>query len=247
MSSLTLPFPINRTWGVTWDSGANNHTSDDTGVHVKYVKGEYASPAGTNFRLQPEGMFPCSSLTLHYKVFFPENFDFVKGGKLPGMWGGESGAGGGNWSDDGWSFRVMFRAGGTAVAYVYMATDQGKYDGDENCKLVKNQGNGFEDIAHHTKGSGIDLWRNDGLKLRAGEWNSVELKATINTPGKADGVVQLTVNGKTKAFSKIQWFEREKKINGMLFSTWFGGGSKDYAPKKTQRATFKNIVLTKST
>ncbi len=32
---------------------------------------------------------------LEYEVYFPENFPFIKGGKLPGFLGGDSGCGGG--------------------------------------------------------------------------------------------------------------------------------------------------------
>ena len=244
-TTLSLPLPINKKWNVVWDSGKKNYTSSEDGILVTYAKGEFAASGGANFRVVPESIFPCASVALEYKVYFPEGFDFVKGGKLPGIWGGEPGASGGDWNANGWSFRVMFREGGQAVAYVYMATDQGKYDGDEKCPLVKNQGRGFDAIAHHTNGAGIDLWRDQGLKLVVGRWNSIALKASVNSPGQANGLVELTVNGKTKSFDKIQWFEKTKKINGMMFTSWFGGGSEDYAPRKTQKATFKDFVLTK--
>jgi len=241
----TLKTPVNSTWNVSNGNGKKkNYTSDASGIHVTYVKHKFASKAGVNFRAQPKGVFPTDTLLLEYDVFFPEDFDFVLGGKLPGMWGGAAGAGGGNWNDEGWSFRVMFREKGEAVAYVYMATDQGKYSGDEQCKLVKNQGNGFDDIAHHTNGAGIDLWRDQGLKFKKGQWNSVSLLAKCNSPGKADGMVSLIVNGETKIFKNIQWSEKKMKIAGLAFTTWFGGGSRRYAPSKTQKASFKNIRLT---
>lgn len=41
---------------------------------------------------------------LEYEVFFPNNFPFVKGGKLPGLAGGQAGeCGGGEHSNDCWS------------------------------------------------------------------------------------------------------------------------------------------------
>lgn len=242
LKTVTLKTPINAAWNVTNDN-KKNYTSDASGIHVTYVKNEYASKAGVNFRAQPKAIFPTNAVLLEYDVYFPEDFDFVLGGKLPGVWGGDAGAGGGDWNDDGWSFRVMFREKGEAVAYVYMATDQGKYSGDEGCKLVKNQGDGFDKIAHHTNGAGIDLWRSQGLAFKKGQWNSVSLLVECNSPGKANGKLSLTINGKMKSFGKIQWSEKKMNVNGLAFTTWFGGGSKQYAPSKTQKASFRNIRL----
>jgi hypothetical protein len=238
---MSLPTPISKIWNVTWDSQNGKYTDDAAGIHCEYPKGGYGSANGTYFRAQPRG-FPSSKVTLSYDVYIPNNFDFVKGGKLPGVWGGDPGSGGGNWNDDGWSARLMFREGGSVVAYVYMATDQGSYDGDERCKLVKNQGPGFDKIAHHTNGAGIDLWRDQGLTLKKGKWNSVSLTVKVNDPKKSNGSIHLTVNGTTKNFNGICWSDKARKATGILFATWFGGGSKDYAPSKTQKADFRNIT-----
>jgi hypothetical protein len=239
-----LRLPIDATWNVIWDAG-KNYTSDDEKIQVTYLKEKFASNAGAHFRAQPKG-FPYSEVAVSYKVFFPRDWDFVLGGKLPGVWGGDPGSGGGNWNSDGWSARVMFREGGEAVAYLYMSTDQGSYNGSEKCPLVKNQGTGFDDIAHHTNGAGIDIWRKKGLQLKKGTWNSVTLAVKVNTRGKADGSITLTVNGKTQTFNKICWSKTSQKINGLTFASWMGGGSAEYAPKKTQRADFKDITITGS-
>ena len=237
---MSLPTPISKMWNVTWDSKKGNYTDDAKGIHCEYPKGDFGSAAGTYFRAEPKG-FPCTNVTLSYDVYFPESFDFVKGGKLPGIWGGEPGSGGGDWNDNGWSFRVMFREGGQAVAYIYMCTDQGSYDGDEKCKLVKNQGPGFDTIAHHTNGAGIDLWRDSKLQFKKGAWNTVSINVKVNDPKKSNGVVELTVNNVTMKFNGMCWSEKAKKASGILFATWFGGGSKEYAPSKTQKADFRNV------
>ena len=38
--------------------------------------------------MTPQGGFEGTNAVLEYDVFFPADFDFVKGGKLPGMVGG---------------------------------------------------------------------------------------------------------------------------------------------------------------
>ena len=240
-----LPNKINnKDWNVTWDS-KNNCTSDDQGIRVAFDKGGYASAAGAHFRAEPKSL-PATSVELKYPAVFDKDFDWVKGGKLPGLWGGAPGAGGGEWNDKGYSFRVMFREGGQAVAYIYMCTDQGTYSGDEKCKLVKNQGKGFDDIAHHTNGAGIDLWRQSKMKFVKGSVNTVAIKLTVNSPGKADGLVQLTVNGETQRFDGMQWCEKPKKVEGIVFASWMGGGDDSYAPHQKQGILFRDVTLTTS-
>lgn len=45
-------------------------------------------------------------------MFFPADFDFVKGGKLPGMYGGHKGCSGGQDSEDCFSTRLMVSSPG---------------------------------------------------------------------------------------------------------------------------------------
>ena len=238
---MKLPQPVDRTWNVTWSN--DGYTSDKKGILVTYPKGEFASASAASFRAAPPAIFPCRAATLSYRVALPDSFDWKKGGKLPGLFAGAAGAGGGNWNDDGASCRVMWREGGEVVAYTYMATDSGNYDGTASCPLVRAQGKGFDAIAHHTNGAGVDLWRGEGLQLRrGGAANEVSVSMALNSPGKADGVVSLTVNGKTKRFEGMRWCKNPRmQLTGVAFASWFGGGSKDYAPSSTQRALFSDV------
>lgn len=56
--------------------------------------------------------------TVEYKVRVDEDFDFKRGGKLPGFCGGSSPMGGRN-TTDGFSARVMWRELGMMTQYVY--------------------------------------------------------------------------------------------------------------------------------
>ena len=48
--------------------------------------------------------------SLSYRLKFEDDFDFVRGGKLPGLAGGKAYTGGSNTdAGDGWSYRVMWR------------------------------------------------------------------------------------------------------------------------------------------
>ncbi|MDR2732741.1 MAG: hypothetical protein LBB36_05935, partial [Fibromonadaceae bacterium] len=66
-----------------------------------------------------------------YRVKFEEGFEFVKGGKLPGLCGGACYTGGNTpLQGDGWSARIMWRTGGSIVQYMYF-TDQAINYGDD--------------------------------------------------------------------------------------------------------------------
>lgn len=91
---------------------------DDTVLRVTYEAGSW-SQGGANFfvpfgnstlQTQPKAML------LYYEVFFGENFDFVKGGKLPGLRGGPQtkACSGGREADgsDCFSSRLMWREQG---------------------------------------------------------------------------------------------------------------------------------------
>lgn len=47
-----------------------------------------------------------------YSVFFPVGFNFVKAGKLPGLYGGKRGCSGGSAAENCFSARLMWRTGG---------------------------------------------------------------------------------------------------------------------------------------
>lgn len=63
------------------------------------------------------GLAPTNALHLRYYVRFSEGFDFVKGGKLPGLFGGAIPDG-----TNGFSVRYMWRTNGDGEAYAHLPT-----------------------------------------------------------------------------------------------------------------------------
>jgi hypothetical protein len=63
----------------------------NTVMRVEYPEGSYVPSknpvGGTGFYAQPIDIKNASFVSLSYKVFFPLDFDFVQGGKLPGLYG----------------------------------------------------------------------------------------------------------------------------------------------------------------
>ena len=95
-------------------SGPVNTGSDNLGyancvdgvgdIEQTYPVGVAASAGGSGFywQLSDGDLAQRESMTLKYEVKFDDGFDFVKGGKLPGMYGGKMGcSGGANAADNG--------------------------------------------------------------------------------------------------------------------------------------------------
>ncbi|HEY5039276.1 MAG TPA: hypothetical protein VIJ93_09420, partial [bacterium] len=130
--------PWTQAWGLLWgpepaDGGiliSSPDAFDGHSLRVKYSKGTFSSGGGfqclTDFSKFP--IEPQESLYFRYYVRFDPGFDFVKGGKLPGLAGGKGNTGGHKANGtDGWSARVMWRSDGKIVQYVYHPDQVGDY------------------------------------------------------------------------------------------------------------------------
>lgn len=73
---------------------------------------------GAEFYASPIDLSDARNVTMGYSVFFPENFDWVLGGKLPGLYGGHTGCSGGNAALDCFSTRLMWRQDGAGELYL---------------------------------------------------------------------------------------------------------------------------------
>jgi len=69
----------------------------------------------------------------------------------------------------------------------------------------------------------------------------------MNTPGKQNGVLSLKVNGAQVIFYPNIVFRTAQypgiNVSGLDVETFFGGSTSNYATPTTQKASFKNFVL----
>jgi hypothetical protein len=164
---------------------------------------------------------PVGEAYLRYFVRFPDGFDFVKGGKLPGLYGGRMNNGrkipdGTN----GFSTRYMWRTGGAGEVYAYLPTS----------------------VAH-----GTSLGRGD-WRFPTGTWTELEQHVRLNTPGQADGSVEVWLNG-VPVLTRTGLIFRtttDLKIEGLFFSTFFGGGDASWATPVDQYADFAGFTVSTS-
>lgn len=217
-----------KDWGASSFSGKSYATVTresggqfDQFLRVKYPKGSYSSPSRGGFQFTGDLDIPATdSLKLSYYVRFPKGFDPVKGGKLPGLYGGIPKSGG-KIPDgtDGWSTRYMWDEKGGAFVYAYLPTSRNygsKFSGDK------------------------EKW-----KLDYGQWNKMEQQITLNSPGQSNGRIQAWLDGdKVLDASGVKFRTVDRlKIDGIFFSTFFGGGDGSYATPRDQYVDFANFSV----
>lgn len=198
-------------------------------LEIKYPKGKVGQEeegGGAQWRLRFEKS--CDKCTVEYQVMFPVGFDFVKGGKLPGLCGGTS-PGGGKKSDgsDGFSARIMWREQGQIFQYMYwMERAPDKRWGDDLAWI---------DINGDQK----------PFSFIPGKWHTIKTEITMNTPGERDGNIMSWFDG-ALALSTVGAFRASGAtfgIDSFNFTTFFGGNTLDRAPIKDEKVYFADFII----
>jgi len=194
-------------------------------------------------------------------VFFPAGFDFVKGGKLPGLYGGRPGCSGGDPALDCFSTRLMWRTNGAGELYLYAARNK--------------QGPSVCDTGPKSDCStpyGLSIGRGS-FHFAPGNWTNVKQTVVLNTPGLADGEFGLKVNGHSVMEVQDVYYRGEAQpvtpdsslyplvldarnpkssavgsngvvgFVGIFFSTFFGGHEADFATPEDQMTYFKDFEV----
>lgn len=150
---------------------------------------------------------------LRYWVYFPANFQFVKGGKLPGLFGGTQ-TSGGKIPDgaNGFSTRYMWREDGAGEVYAYLPSSQ-----------------------EH----GTSLGRGD-WSFPTGRWTCLVQHVRLNTPNQPDGSIDVEQDGRVVSKQRGLIFRTtdQLRIEGLFFSSFFGGGDASWASPSDQFARF---------
>jgi hypothetical protein len=155
---------------------------------------------------------PAKTVTAKYRVRFADDFDFVKGGKLPGLAGGSANTGKRRPTGDGWSARFMWRAGGNAVLYLYHL-DQAKSHGDD-----------------------FPL----GVHFKPGVWHTIKQRVTVNHSDNSDGRIEVWFDeAKVLDVTSLRLqVDDQAPVNRFYFSTFFGGSGDQWSPKQDQIIEF---------
>ncbi|XP_046564895.1 uncharacterized protein LOC124273666 [Haliotis rubra] len=201
-------------------------------LKVFYQKGRY-SHHGPNSKVQffATPTKPRDAMTLSYDIRFDSNFDFRIGGKLPGLYGGLTNCSGGRHSMSCFSTRFMWRDNGDGEVYGYVP--------DRSHQLP-----GFctRNICDPVKGVsfGRGSWR-----FQRGVWQNIAQSIQLNTPGNTDGEIKVWHDGKLVYSNHNVALRSQSDVNidGIFFSTFFGGSNATWAPTRDCYTWFKNFSI----
>ncbi|QFR39070.1 hypothetical protein A9Q91_02440 [Candidatus Gracilibacteria bacterium 28_42_T64] len=218
---------IDRTWVVTARSDFTNVWGDENieqlekgGLKISYPKGSYkpsADPRGGAGFIYHIGD-DYKKLKFSYDLEFAPNFDFVKGGKLPGLCGGDCARGGEN-ANNGFSIRFAWKKDGylDTLSSIPGASKYGSYSGK---KL---------------------------FKFEAGKNYNISQEIILNTPGKNDGSLIVMVDG-SEVYKQTDLLYRNNgaiQLDSILFSTFFGGSDISWATPVATYIKFRNFKMSK--
>src|SRR5690554_5923942 len=218
----------------TWDNGLVDRTwvtnstsiSGTQSLQIEYPADNFGtSNTGCQVRLE---FSPQDEVYSSYNLKFSENFTWGTtsyGGKLPGLAGGDNCSGGDDCSSGtvGFTCRLMWRAGGKAVLYLYHMDKPGTYG---------------EDIDLH--------WPEGGeVTFIPGEWYHITERVKINTDGSTyDGEVQIWVNGKEVLHvTGIRFTSNGDKVDNLYISSFHGGGDATWSPTTTCHTYIDDVTI----
>ncbi|MCL2261161.1 MAG: hypothetical protein FWC15_07400 [Fibromonadales bacterium] len=229
MAKQDFPQPQGQTgyWYYGMDQG-RAEIADEGGNKV--LRAKYpAGCVGTNDQANYEGCaiqikwrLPevAKEMWASYKVKFEDDFEFVKGGKLPGLCGGQCYTGGNTpQQGDGWSARIMWRTGGSIVQYMYFADQAINYGDDMKWDYAGAQ-----------------------KTFQTGVWYNVATQIVLNTVSDSDGAGLGHKNGIVRSWLdnelslsvdtlRLVDFE-DQRIDLFYISTFHGGSDQTWAPSK---------------
>ncbi len=189
-------------------------------LRLNYPKGTYSCRKNKyciNWKPKLGGEF--YQVTYSFNLKIPKGFDFVKGGKLPGIAGGTANTGGrkpnGN---DGWSVRMMWDRHSKLIQYVYHP-DQPRQFGE------------------------IMKW--DMEKLELGKWHNIKTTVRINSPSKRNGMIKSWLDGKLVLDRNDLRFRNTNRllIDRFMFASFFGGSDPSWAPRRDQHLFLDEFVI----
>ncbi|KAL2919234.1 hypothetical protein HK105_200877 [Polyrhizophydium stewartii] len=258
MAALAASSPLSSSaaWGAMqrFSGGSLSIAQDPTApsskvLQVSFPRGSYQSPTAANsgpsgggaqFYFNPLGKNAGSlRALLEYDVYLAPNFEFNKGGKMPGLFGTDGSFGGvcdGSNQADGttcWSVRLMWRAGGNGEAYGYIPVTQ-------------NDGICSSSNSYCSADFGTSISRGS-FKLATSAWTSIGVYVQVNTPGKPDGSVAVYVNGnRALSFNNVVYrsssvSDSNLLVRSVMFSNFYGGSTAEWASPTDTYMLYRNM------
>jgi len=213
--------PLNQPWSKV----AYTKIIDDCGlgtVDNKCLRVEYAPAWNGSTRLTKRLPIPAHDhYTLSYDLYFEPGFEYVRGGKLPGLGSKKPTTGCDAINAEDWSVRSMWSFFGAVRNYFY------SQDRTEDC--------GAGEISSRRV-------------FGTGRWHHVELNVKLNTQQSPySGYVIQKIDGQVVADDRQlklrEVYTPESLISTFMFSTFFGGDDTSWSPSRQVFARFDNFEV----
>lgn len=232
---------------------SNAYDGNSLRIAFPSSNGGYGSAnTGAQWFLHFEGGGAYDSLFAEYYLMFPEDFDFVKGGKLPGLGGGIAPTGGQEVTGyNGFTNRYMWRKNSSGADSTHAYGAVYSYCRNKPDTLAFGLDlwwdNPTNSIYHD-----FDEWTSEGKAFfETGKWHRIKQFVKMNSAGKSDGVVKTWLDGDLVQVCDTMRYLEELASNTLIpfkvdlfyFSTFFGGGDSSWATPKDQYVYFDNFKI----
>ncbi|KAJ7464742.1 polysaccharide lyase family 14 protein [Mycena galericulata] len=218
-------------WEAFYPNGSINPSGSIAGGFGFYLFGP------PSFASRLEG---ATHVILSYRMMLQNDWEWVKGGKLPGIFGGE-----GNFSyactggrqenrSQCFNIRPMWRSKGQGELYTYLPLTPSNRE-----RLLA-----VPPLSEQNAQYGLSVGRNAfQFDPAVGKWISLAFRVKLNAVGSEDGELELWVDGKSVINVSGLTFRNseQSRIKGGHFQTFFGGHTDDWASPKDQRAWFADL------
>ncbi|KAF8626293.1 hypothetical protein AX15_004964 [Amanita polypyramis BW_CC] len=181
--------------------------------------------------------------TFGYSVYFEDEFAFNKGGKLPGLYGGNSeseaiGCSGGRRSSACFSARLMWRTAGAGELYTYLPpfTEEPFSANERQCHVPP--------LSRCNSVYGASVGRGS-FHFVPGRWTTVSQRVRLNDIGTANGEIELFVNGQSviNVDGLILRDSPSGRLRGIQMQSFFGGSTSEWASPKDQNIYFSDFSV----
>ena len=242
-SAARLDFPAlagASAWYAMEKNGGANASIVNDSTHGKVLRLRYPAgclgpndnPLACAGQVKEPLPFAADTLWLSYDVQFEPGFEFVRGGKLPGLCGGKCYTGGDRPAKgDGWSACVMWRKNGRAVQYMYFVEQTSKYGDDCPWNL----------------GGRIPQ-----KKFILGSWHRIVSVVSLNSvsregTGDRNGSVKTWMDGELVLnLDTLRLRDyASQKIDQFYLSTFHGGNTEEWSPSHDSFVRFDNFIVSK--
>jgi len=240
---------LDNDWNTAWSSGVKErrvkiekgwqaYGNNGSCLAIKYPGNKYGT-RGTGAQWQHELGGSYDDVMLSYSVKFKRGFDFVKGGKLPGLAGGTAPTGTtAATGTNGFTSRMMWLTSHTGNpgspkqkttnAISYAKYFRSGYDLD---------GKDEDETYFSTSGSLTEL--------KSNVWYDITQRVKMNDPWTNNGIIQIWVDDVLVVNKQNVRFRTNGSfgIDKVYFSTFFGGGW-SWRTSKWETAYFDNFIVT---